>query len=69
MAAQRALPEPRGSIPIGVLMAVSQSSLSIRPLITWWCGRGMEEEGEGGEGGRVEGEGRRREGREGEERE
>ncbi len=30
--AQRALPDPKGSMPTGVLMAVSQSSLSIIPL-------------------------------------
>ncbi len=32
--AHSALPEPSGSIPMGVLIAISQSCRSIRPLIT-----------------------------------
>ena len=32
--ATRALPEPVGSMPMGTFMAVSQSSLSIRPFTT-----------------------------------
>ena len=35
METHKALPDPPGNVPMGIVMAFSQSSLSINPLITY----------------------------------